>query len=94
MGKKISVDSANLMNKILEIIEASLLFDLPLNKFSIIIHPKSLVHAIVQNNNGLSFLAYHELLVFVYSELLTERKEKKGRNIFYGTSSDISQNFS
>ena len=60
MGKKISVDSANLMNKVLEVIEASLLFNLPLNKFSIAIHPQSLVHAIVEYKNGLSSFSYHE----------------------------------
>jgi len=60
MGKKISVDSANLMNKVLEVIEASLLFGLPLNKFSIAIHPQSLVHAIVEYKNGLTFFSYHE----------------------------------
>ena len=59
MGKKISVDSANLMNKILETIEASLIFNLPFSKFKIIIHPESLVHAIVQFNNGLSSMLYH-----------------------------------
>jgi 1-deoxy-D-xylulose-5-phosphate reductoisomerase len=48
MGKKISIDSATLMNKVLEVIEASLIFKLPINKFKIIIHPESLVHAIVQ----------------------------------------------
>ncbi len=42
MGKKISIDSANLMNKVLEVIEASLIFNLPINKFKIIIHPQSL----------------------------------------------------
>ena len=79
MGKKISVDSANLMNKILEIIEASLLFDLPLNKFSIIIHPKSLVHAIVQNNNGLSFFAYHkpDMKIPIFNSLYEELNNKK-----------------
>ena len=59
MGKKISVDSATLMNKILEVIEASLIFNLPINKFKIIIHPESLVHAIVQFNNGLSSMLYY-----------------------------------
>ena len=59
MGKKISVDSANLMNKILEIIEASLIFNLPLNKFKIIIHPQSLIHAIIEFRNGLSSMLYH-----------------------------------
>ena len=59
MGKKISVDSANLMNKVLEVIEASLLFDLPLSKISIMIHPQSLIHSIVKYNNGLSTMMYH-----------------------------------
>jgi len=87
MGKKISVDSANLMNKILEIIEASLLFNFPIKKFSIAIHPKSLVHAIVQNNNGLSFLAYHEpdMKIPIFNSLYDELNNKKffKNNFFY-----------
>jgi len=59
MGKKISVDSANLMNKVLEVIEASLLFDLPLSKISIMIHPQSLIHSIIKYNNGLSTMMHH-----------------------------------
>jgi len=60
MGKKISVDSANLFNKILEIIEASLIFDLPINKFSFVIHPESKVHAIVNFRNNFSSMIYHD----------------------------------
>ena len=60
MGKKISIDSANLMNKILEIIEASLIFNLPINKFKIIIHPQSLIHAIIEFRNGLSSMLHHD----------------------------------
>jgi 1-deoxy-D-xylulose-5-phosphate reductoisomerase len=59
MGKKISIDSANLMNKVLEVIEASLIFNLPINKFKIIIHPQSLIHAIIEFKNGLSSMLYH-----------------------------------
>jgi 1-deoxy-D-xylulose-5-phosphate reductoisomerase len=59
MGKKISIDSANLVNKVLEVIEASLIFNLPINKFKIIIHPQSLIHAIVEFKNGLSSMLYH-----------------------------------
>jgi len=59
MGKKISIDSANLMNKVLEVIEASLIFNLPINKFEIMIHPQSLIHAIVEFQNGLSSMIYH-----------------------------------
>ena len=53
MGKKITVDSSTLMNKILEIIEANKLFNISLEKLDILIHPNSLVHAIVEYNNGL-----------------------------------------
>ena len=59
MGKKISIDSANLMNKVLEIIEASLIFNIPISKFEILIHPESLIHAIIEYNNGLSSMMYH-----------------------------------
>ena len=59
MGKKISIDSATLMNKIFEVIEAKKIFKLDINKFKIIIHPKSYIHAIVHYNNGLvKFLAH------------------------------------
>ena len=59
-GKKISVDSATLMNKILELIEAQKIFPYKLNKYEIIIHPQSLVHAIVKFKNGFSKFLYHE----------------------------------
>ena len=59
MGKKISVDSATLMNKVLEVTEALKLFPFKLNQYKIIIHPDSLIHAIVQLKNGTSVLLYH-----------------------------------
>jgi len=60
MGKKISVDSATLMNKVLEIIEAVKLFSINLDKFKIIVHPQSLVHSIIELKNGLRIFLYHE----------------------------------
>ncbi len=60
MGKKISIDSATLMNKILELVEAQKIFRIPYYKLDILIHPNSLVHAIVQFNNGLYKFIYHE----------------------------------
>ena len=60
MGKKISIDSATMMNKIFELIEAQKLFDIPQNKLDIVIHPESLVHAIVELKNGLFQFIYHE----------------------------------
>ena len=59
-GKKISIDSSTLMNKIFELIEAQKLFNIPKEKLDILIHPDSLVHAIVEFNNGLTKLIYHE----------------------------------
>ena len=61
MGKKISIDSATLMNKIFEVIEAKKIFSLDMNKFKIIIHPKSYVHAIVHFKNGLVKLLAHDI---------------------------------
>ncbi len=60
MGRKISIDSATMMNKIFEIIEAIKIFGLNLNKFQILIHPKSYVHAIVHFKNGLTKLLAHD----------------------------------
>jgi len=52
MGAKISVDSATMMNKALELIEARWLFDMPADKLSAIIHPQSIVHAMVEYKDG------------------------------------------
>jgi len=60
MGKKISIDSATMMNKIFELIEAVKIFKLNINKFRIIIHPKSYIHAIIQFNTGISKMLLHE----------------------------------
>ena len=60
MGKKISIDSATMMNKIFEVIEAMKIFNLERNKIDILIHPKSYLHAIVNFNNGLTKLLAHD----------------------------------
>ena len=60
MGKKISMNSSTLMNKILELIEAQKFFNIPEQKLEIVIHPESLVHAIVEFKNGLTKLLYHQ----------------------------------
>ena len=60
MGKKISTDSATMMNKVFEIIEAKKIFDIPYKKLSIIVHPKSYVHAILKFKNGLTKIIVHD----------------------------------
>ena len=60
MGKKISIDSATLINKVYEVIEAKSIFNLSYNKIDILIHPKSYVHALLKFNNGLTKIIIHD----------------------------------
>jgi 1-deoxy-D-xylulose-5-phosphate reductoisomerase len=52
MGQKISVDSATLMNKGLELIEAALLFGMPENQIDVLVHPQSVIHSLVAYQDG------------------------------------------
>ena len=54
MGKKISIDSATMMNKALELIEAKFLFNIKDNQINAIIHPQAIIHAIINYENGIS----------------------------------------
>ena len=60
MGKKISIDSSNMMNKVFELIEAKKIFNIKKNKISILIHPTSYIHAIVLFKNDLIKLLAHD----------------------------------
>ncbi len=60
MGKKISIDSATMINKVYEVIEAKNIFNLSYNKIKILIHPKSYVHAILKFNNGMIKIIAHD----------------------------------
>jgi 1-deoxy-D-xylulose-5-phosphate reductoisomerase len=60
MGKKISIDSATMMNKVFEVIEAKNIFEIPFNKIKILIHQNSYVHAIIKFNNGLIKIIAHD----------------------------------
>jgi 1-deoxy-D-xylulose-5-phosphate reductoisomerase len=65
MGGKITIDSATLMNKGLELIEAHHLFGVPYEKLDVVVHPQSIVHALVQLNDGasLAHLGYPDMRV-------------------------------
>ena len=54
MGKKISIDSATMMNKALELIEAKYLFDLEESEINTVIHPQAIIHALINYENGTS----------------------------------------
>ena len=63
MGKKITIDSATLMNKVFEIIEAKKIFDYKYSKLKILIHTDSYVHAIVKFKNGLTKILIHDTVM-------------------------------
>ena len=60
MGKKITIDSATMMNKVFEITEAKKIFKVGYEKLSILVHPKSYVHAMVKFTNGLTKILIHD----------------------------------
>ena len=64
MGAKISIDSATMMNKGLELIEAAFLFDMPSANIEVVVHPQSIIHSMVEYEDG-SVLAQLEHLICV-----------------------------
>jgi len=60
MGKKISVDSATMMNKLFEVMEAKNIFDLRYDQIDILIHPESYIHALVEYKNGIFKAVFHD----------------------------------
>ncbi|MDA8783212.1 1-deoxy-D-xylulose-5-phosphate reductoisomerase [Candidatus Pelagibacter bacterium] len=60
MGKKISIDSATMINKVYEVIEAKNIFNIPYKKIKILTHPRSYVHAILKFNTGLIKIVVHD----------------------------------
>ena len=78
MGKKISTDSATLMNKVFEVIEAKKIFNLSMDKFKILIHPKSYIHAIVKFKNGLIKLVAHDtnMKIPIFNSIYDENKNQ------------------
>ena len=75
MGKKISVDSANMMNKVFEVIEAHKLFKFDISKYKIMIHPQSYVHSIIRFKNGLiKMILYNSDMKIPISNILYDSK--------------------
>ena len=84
MGKKITIDSATMMNKVFEIIEAKKIFNLNYKQLEILIHPKSYLHAIVKFNNGLSKLLVHDtnMIIPIFNSIyFNTDKTLKSKNI-------------
>ncbi len=82
MGKKISIDSATLMNKVFEVIEAKNIFDISYNKIKILIHPNSYVHCIIKFKNGLIKLLVHDtsMKIPIFNGLYNDESKKNLRS--------------
>jgi len=78
MGKKISVDSATMMNKVFEIIEAKKIFDLKYEKLDILVHPSSYIHAITKFNDGMIKIIAHDtnMRIPIFNSLYENKKKK------------------
>ena len=84
MGKKISIDSSTMMNKIFELIEAKKIFNLTNDQVSMLIHPSSYIHAIVHFNNGLiKLLAHKTTMQIPIANSVYSDKNKKVFFVFY-----------
>lgn len=100
MGKKITIDSATLFNKGLEIMEASYLFDMPGDRISVLVHPESIVHSMVEFRDGCTMaqlskpdmrLAIQYALTYperTYGEFGRLRLEDVGRLTFFAPDRD------
>ena len=77
MGKKISVDSANMMNKVFELVEAYKLFKINKKKYRIVIHPQSYVHSIINFKNGISkMILYNSDMKIPISNILYKKNNR------------------
>ena len=76
MGKKISVDSATMMNKLYEVIEAKNIFDLNYNQIDILIHPNSYAHSIIVYTNGIIKIILHDttMRIPIFNSLFENNK--------------------
>ncbi len=84
MGKKITIDSATMMNKVFEIIEAKKIFNIHYKKLSILIHSKSYVHAIVKFANGLIKILVHDtnMTIPIFNSIYGNFEKKINSKIF------------
>ena len=93
MGKKITIDSATLMNKVFEVIEAKNIFDINYDKISILTHPKSYVHTIIKFRNGISKFLIHEpdMTIPIYNSVyFPKNKNINSRPLDFKTLNNLS----
>ena len=78
MGKKISIDSATMMNKVFEVIEAKNIFSISYKNIKILTHPKSYIHSIVKEHNGLIKILIHEpnMMIPIHNSIYLDNQKK------------------
>ena len=83
MGKKISIDSSLMTNKLFEVIETQRIFDINYKKIEILIHPKSYLHAIVKFKNGVTKLLVHDtnMIIPIFNSIYPNGNYIKTNNI-------------
>ncbi len=79
MGKKITVDSSTMMNKVFEIIEAKKIFNIKYKNISILTHPNSYIHSIIKFKNGLIKIIAHDtsMKIPIFNSLYNEKNNRK-----------------
>ena len=96
MGKKITIDSATLMNKVFEIIEAKNIFKISYKNLKILIHPNSYVHALIKFSNGLTKLLIHDtsMKIPIFNAIYFNNTKKKIKSKFLDINKLNNLNFS
>ena len=91
MGKKISTDSATMINKVFEVIEAKKLFKISYKKLAIIIHPKSYVHAIIKLKNGITKIIVHDtnMKIPIFNSLYSSKKIINSKKLDFETLNNL-----
>ena len=95
MGEKISIDSATMMNKVFEVIEAKRIFNVKYNKIEILVHPKSYVHAMIKFKNGITKILIHDtnMIIPIFNSLYPDNKKYiKSKKLNFSLINDL--NFS
>ena len=91
MGKKISVDSATMMNKVFEVIEAKNIFGINYDKIEILTHPKSYIHSLIKFTNGQIKILAHEpdMRIPIHNSLYGNSKKIKTNSINFNIMNDL-----
>ena len=95
MGKKITIDSATMINKVFEVIEAKNIFNISYKQIKILIHPNSYVHALIKFNNGITKIIIHDttMKIPIFNTLfLNNSKKLPSKNLDIRTLNNLAFN--